>query len=50
MSVIPDYGLVSIINYKIILSGKLEKKVHIVGIGVTKGARKVIESLDGKIE
>jgi len=35
---------------KIINSGKLEKKVTIRGIGVTSGAKQVIESLGGKVE
>jgi large subunit ribosomal protein L15 len=35
---------------KVILSGKLEKKVTLRGLGVTKGARAVIEAAGGKIE
>lgn len=35
---------------KVILSGKLEKSVHIKGIGATAGARKAIEAAGGKIE
>jgi len=35
---------------KIINSGKLEKKVMIRGVGVTSGARQIIEDLGGKIE
>jgi large subunit ribosomal protein L15 len=35
---------------KVILSGKLEKKVSLKGIKVTKGARSAIEAAGGKIE
>ena len=35
---------------KVILSGKLEKKVTLRGLGVTKGARAAIEAAGGKIE
>ena len=35
---------------KIILSGKIDKPVTIRGLGVTKGARKVIEAIGGKVE
>jgi large subunit ribosomal protein L15 len=35
---------------KVVLSGKLEKAVHLKGIGVTKGARAAIESAGGKVE
>ncbi len=35
---------------KVILSGKLEKKVSLKGIRVTKGARSAIEAAGGKIE
>ncbi len=34
---------------KIFLSGKVEKKVTIKGIGVTKGARAAIEAAGGKV-
>ena len=44
--IIPDY----IKRVKIILAGKLEKPVTLRGIGVTKGARQVIEDLGGKVE
>lgn len=40
----------SINKVKIIASGTLTKAVVIRGVGVTKGARLVIESLGGKIE
>ncbi len=45
-------GLISstVERVKIILSGKLDKAVHIVGLGVTKGARKAIEAAGGKVE
>ena len=35
---------------KVVLSGKLEKAVHLKGIGVTKGARAAIEAAGGKVE
>ena len=35
---------------KVVLSGKLEKAVHLKGIGVTKGARTAIEAAGGKVE
>ena len=35
---------------KIILSGKIEKKVKVVGLGVTKGAKAAIEAAGGSIE
>jgi large subunit ribosomal protein L15 len=45
-------GLISttIRRVKIILSGELTKPVNIKGLLVTKGARKVIEDLGGRIE
>lgn len=38
------------LSAKVILSGTLTKKVHLSGIGVTKGARAAIEALGGQIE
>ena len=35
---------------KIILAGKIEKKVKVRGVGVTKGARAAIEAAGGSIE
>ncbi len=35
---------------KVIVSGKLERQVHLFGIDVTEGAKKVIEDLGGKVE
>lgn len=35
---------------KVMLSGKIEKKVKLVGIGVTKGAKAAIEAAGGSIE
>ena len=35
---------------KVMLSGKIEKPVHIRGLCVTKGARKAIETVNGKVE
>lgn len=37
------------LSAKIILSGKLTKKVSLKGIGVTKGAKAAIEALGGEI-
>lgn len=39
----------SVLSVKIILSGELTRKVVLRGISTTKGARVVIESLDGSI-
>jgi large subunit ribosomal protein L15 len=35
---------------KVMLSGKIEKKVKLIGIGVTKGAKAAIEAAGGSIE
>jgi len=35
---------------KIILSGKIEKKLKVVGLGVTKGAKAAIEAAGGSVE
>ena len=35
---------------KVILSGKLERKLSVVGLGVTKGAKAAIEAAGGTIE
>ena len=35
---------------KVMLSGKINKAITLQGIGITKGARKAIESAGGKIE
>lgn len=35
---------------KIIASGKVEKAVHVKGLGVTKGAREQIEAAGGRVE
>jgi len=35
---------------KIISSGKLERKITVRGVGLTAGARSIIESVGGKIE
>jgi large subunit ribosomal protein L15 len=35
---------------KVMLSGKIEKKIKLVGIGVTKGAKAAIEAAGGSIE
>jgi large subunit ribosomal protein L15 len=52
MDVLKSSGLIglSIISVKIILSGEIKTAVKIKGIKVTKGARKMIESLGGSIE
>jgi large subunit ribosomal protein L15 len=44
--VIPQGAL----HAKVILSGKIEKKVKVVGLGVTKGAKAAIEAAGGTIE
>ena len=35
---------------KVILSGKIERRVTLKGLGVTKGARAAIEAAGGKVE
>src|SRR4051812_43159448 len=35
---------------KVILSGKIERKVNVVGLGVTKGAKAAIEAAGGSVE
>lgn len=35
---------------KIILAGKLDRKITVVGLAVTKGAKEAIEALGGKVE
>jgi large subunit ribosomal protein L15 len=35
---------------KVILAGKLDKKVRLVGVAATKGARAAIEAVGGSIE
>ncbi len=35
---------------KIILAGKIEKKIKVVGLGVTKGAKAAIEAAGGSVE
>mgnify|MGYP003958207547 CR=1 FL=1 len=45
-------GLVrgDVMRAKVIASGTIEKAVHLKGLGVTKGARALIESAGGQIE
>ena len=52
LSTLKDAGLIrkSTRFVKIILAGTIEKPVHIKGICVTAGARKIIETLGGTIE
>ncbi|OGV34617.1 MAG: 50S ribosomal protein L15 [Legionellales bacterium RIFCSPHIGHO2_12_FULL_35_11] len=52
INAIREAGLISasITRVKVILSGELTKPVKLKGIGVTIGARKVIEELGGSIE
>ena len=38
------------IRAKVILSGKIERKVSLKGVGVTKGARAAVESAGGSVE
>jgi large subunit ribosomal protein L15 len=40
----------SALGAKVFLSGGIDKKVKLVGIGVTKGARAAIEAAGGEIE
>lgn len=44
-------GIVSgeALSAKVILSGKLTRKVHLKGVGATKGARAVIDALGGSV-
>jgi large subunit ribosomal protein L15 len=52
LKALQDAGVVnkSMLRAKIILSGELSKPVNIKGLLVTKGARKIIEDLGGRIE
>jgi len=52
LGVLKKAGLInkSTKQVKVILSGNLERAVTLRGLGVTKGARSVIESAGGKIE
>ena len=48
-------GIANLVNNqvkraKIILSGQIEKAVHVVGIKVTRGARQAIEAAGGTVE
>jgi large subunit ribosomal protein L15 len=40
----------SALGAKVFLSGSIDKKVKLVGIGVTKGAKAAIEAAGGTIE
>jgi len=35
---------------KVIASGKIEKAVHVKGLGVTRGAKALIEAAGGRVE
>ncbi|MGR8920659.1 MAG: 50S ribosomal protein L15 [Gammaproteobacteria bacterium] len=52
LGILKAAGLVGneIERVKIIMSGKLEKAVHVKGLGVTKGAREQIEAAGGSVE
>jgi large subunit ribosomal protein L15 len=52
LDALKNAGLVnkSILTVKVILSGEITTAVHLKGLRVTKGARKVIEELGGRIE
>lgn len=52
LDALKDAGLItkSIRSVKIILSGELASPIHLKGLRVTKGARKMIEDLGGSIE
>lgn len=49
--ILKQAGLVAgdALSAKVILSGKLSKKVHLKGVGATKGARAAIEALGGTV-
>jgi large subunit ribosomal protein L15 len=38
------------LSAKIILAGKIEKKIKVVGLGVTKGAKAAIEAAGGSVD
>lgn len=50
--VLKQAGLVPFgaLHAKVILAGKIEKQVKLVGLGVTKGAKAAIEAVGGSIE
>jgi large subunit ribosomal protein L15 len=52
LGVLKAEGIVSrdVVDAKVILSGKLTRKVMLKGIKVTKGARAAIEAAGGKVE
>ena len=52
LGVLKAEGIVSrdVVDVKVILSGKLTRKVMLKGIKVTKGARAAIEAAGGKVE
>ncbi len=52
MLILKQAGLVSQLtkSVKVILSGKIEKAVKIVGLGVTSGAKAAIEAAGGSVE
>lgn len=52
LMVLKQSGLVpaGALQAKVILAGKLDKKVKLVGLGVTKGAKAAIEAAGGSIE
>ena len=52
LAALQQAGVVSrkALGAKVFLSGKIEKKVTLVGIGVTKGAKAAIEAAGGAIE
>lgn len=52
MSVLKQAGVISqlALSAKVILSGSINRKVSLVGIGATKGARAAIEAVGGSIQ
>jgi large subunit ribosomal protein L15 len=52
LDVLKDLGLVrkDIKSAKVIVSGKIEKAISLVGISCTKGAKEAIEQAGGKVE
>ena len=52
LAALPQAGVAShkALGAKVFLSGTIEKKVKLVGLGVTKGAKAAIEAAGGSIE
>ncbi|MDO5101740.1 MAG: 50S ribosomal protein L15 [Lautropia sp.] len=52
LSVLKKAGIVSqlALSAKVILSGEISRKVQLVGVGATKGAREAIEKAGGSVQ